>query len=171
VVLVTHDPNVARRARRVVRLRDGRVVSGRPGHRTARAPVSLDGPTRLKTPDALAMGVRSVARRPLRTSLTAAGVGIGIGVMSLILSLAAGLQGAALDAARAQGELRQVQVVGSGPDAGVHKPLNAAAVAALAKLPHVGAAWGQVVVEGTLAPGGHEADPGRPPAVLVSLPP
>src|SRR5438067_5557801 len=74
VVLVTHDPNVARRARRVVRLRDGRVGSGRPGHRTARAPVSLDGPTRLKTPDALAMGLRSVARRPLRTSLTAAGV-------------------------------------------------------------------------------------------------
>jgi len=170
-VLVTHDPNVARRARRVVRLRDGRVVSGRPGHRTARAPVSLDGPTRLKTPDALAMGVRSVARRPLRTSLTAAGVGIGIGVMSLILSLAAGLQGAALDAARAQGELQQVEVVAGGPQAAGHRPLDAAALAALARLPHVSAAWGQVVVEGSLAPDGHEADPGKRAAVLVSLVP
>jgi ABC-type antimicrobial peptide transport system permease subunit len=116
------------------------------------------------------MGVRSVARRPLRTSLTAAGVGIGIGVMSLILSLAAGLQGAALDAARAQGELQQVQVMPGGAES-AGKPLDATALATLAKLPHVSAAWGQVVVQGTLAPDGHGADPSRPSGVIVSLPP
>ena len=170
VILVTHDPNVARRARRVVRLRDGRVVAGRPGARTTRAPDTLAGPERLKSADALAMGVRSVARRPLRTSLTAAGVGIGIAVMSLILSLAAGLQGAALEAARAQGELEQVQVLAAGPES-VGRPLNAAALATLTKLPHVSSAWGQVVMQGTLAADGHTADPSRPAGVLLSLSP
>jgi macrolide transport system ATP-binding/permease protein len=171
VVLVTHDPNVARRARRVIRLRDGKLVSGRAGVRTTRAPATLDAPTRLNTQDALAMGLRSVARRPLRTSLTAAGVGISIGVMSLILSLAAGLQGAAVDAARAQGELQQLQVVAGGPDAAGRKPLNGAALASLTRLPHVVSGWGQVIVEGTVGSDGHEADPSNPAALLVSLPP
>ena len=90
IVLVTHDPEVARRADRVVRMRDGRIVANRSrGRRTARAPMPLDPPTRLRPIDALAMGVDGVGRRPLRTSLTAVGTALGMGLTSLILSLGA----------------------------------------------------------------------------------
>jgi macrolide transport system ATP-binding/permease protein len=166
VVLVTHDPNIAKRAGRVIKMRDGRIVAARPGGRTPRAPLSLDPPTRLKSVDALWLGLRSIGRRPLRTSLTSAGVAIGIGVMSLILSLAAGLQGAAVQSPQVQDQLEQVQVTSGGPQ----RPLDTAAVAALARLPHVRAAWGQIVLEGTLTAPGASATSG-PTSVLASLPP
>ena len=38
IVLVTHEPDIAARCRRVVRLRDGRVESDRPGDRAAHQP-------------------------------------------------------------------------------------------------------------------------------------
>jgi hypothetical protein len=88
VVLVTHDPEVAARAQRVVKMRDGRIVSNRSrGRKTSRAPESLDPPTRLGTQDALMIGVDAVGRRPLRTTLTAAGTALGMVLTSLILSL------------------------------------------------------------------------------------
>ncbi len=88
VVLVTHDPEVAARAGRVVKMRDGRIVSNRTrGRKTSRAPATLDPPTRLTTRDALMIGVDAVGRRPLRTSLTAAGTALGMVLTGLILSL------------------------------------------------------------------------------------
>ena len=88
VVLVTHDPDVAAGADRVVRMRDGRVVVDRTrGRRTTRAPIALDPLTRLRSVDALRLGLDAVGRRPLRTALTAAGAALGIALTALILSL------------------------------------------------------------------------------------
>jgi putative ABC transport system ATP-binding protein len=90
VVLVTHDPEVAAGADRVIKMRDGRVVVNKSkGRRTTRAPLGLDPITRLRSVDALRLGLDAVGRRPLRTALTAAGAALGIALTSLILSLSA----------------------------------------------------------------------------------
>jgi len=90
VVLVTHDPEVAAGADRVIKMRDGRVVVNKSqGRRTTRAPLGLDPLTRLRRIDALRLGLDAVSRRPLRTALTAAGAALGIALTSLILSLSA----------------------------------------------------------------------------------
>jgi ABC-type lipoprotein export system ATPase subunit len=88
VVLVTHDPEVAAGADRVIKMRDGRVVVNKSrGRRTTRAPLALDPITRLRSIDAIRLGLDAVGRRPLRTALTAAGAALGIALTSLILSL------------------------------------------------------------------------------------
>jgi ABC-type lipoprotein export system ATPase subunit len=91
IVLVTHDPEVARRADRAVRLRDGRIFSDSGSSRmTARAPLQAQTPTRLGAGDAFRLGLRDVGRRKLRTALTAGGATLGIALAALILSLKAG---------------------------------------------------------------------------------
>jgi ABC-type lipoprotein export system ATPase subunit len=168
VILVTHDPEVARRADRAIRLRDGRVVPGvQSPRRTGRAPDLLDVPRRLSRGDALKLGAMSTRRRPLRTAVTAAGVAIGIGIMSLILSLAFGLQQQVVSTVAGDVQLQTVQVNGGAPG-GPPRPLNAEAQATLKSLDNVKLAWGQTLIGGTLGPEG-SAKP--MPAVITSLPP
>jgi macrolide transport system ATP-binding/permease protein len=170
VVLVTHDPELARRAQRAVHLRDGRVVSDSGNQRrTGRAPDSLAAPQRLTRRDALKLGIASAGRRPLRTALTAAGVAMGIVVMSLILALAAGLQQEVIESVNHGGQLQQVLVQPTVPNSTAHVRLDKAAVGTLSKTPYAQAAWGQMVVSGTVV---STADPNATvPTVLYSLPP
>jgi macrolide transport system ATP-binding/permease protein len=168
VVLITHDPELARRAQRAIHLRDGRIVSDAGRRRTARAPDSLPTPRRLSRLDALKLGLRSAGRRPLRTALTAAGVAIGIGVMCLILALAAGLQQEVIESANPGGQLQEV-VVQPVPNTPQQRPLDKAAVGTLGKVRYAQAAWGQVVIGGALSP---VPGPGPTTATnLYSLPP
>jgi macrolide transport system ATP-binding/permease protein len=170
VILVTHDPEVARRADRAIRLRDGRVVPGsvQATRRTGRAPEHLDPPRRLGVRDALRLGLASAGRRPLRTAITAAGVAIGIGVMSLILSLAVGLQQQVVDTIAGDVQLQTVEVTGSLPGT-TPKPLDPQSLATLSSLNDVGVGWGNEVIGGTLS------DPAAPAtatqASLTDLPP
>ncbi|HEY7199686.1 MAG TPA: FtsX-like permease family protein, partial [Candidatus Dormibacteraeota bacterium] len=168
VILVTHDPEVARRADRAIRLRDGKVVPGvQSPRRTGRAPEQLDPPRRLSRSDAFKLGLQSVGRRPLRTAITAAGVAIGIGVMSMILSLAAGLQRQVVDTVTADTQLQAVEITGPLPG-GQARPLDSSALATLEGMSSVQLGWGKTIVGGTLGPDG-APKPGQ--AAIVGMPP
>jgi len=175
VVLVTHDPEVARRAKRVVRMIDGRAIELDSGQKTVRNQDPVTPPARLHVRDTVRVGLGSTARRPLRTTLTTTGVAIGIAAMSLIVALAGGLQAALASPELARSEIHQVAVYPAGDTgAGV---FSSGTLPTLSKLDHVRAAWGQVALTGTYsvpsAPGAPTNTPSAPPTVgaLVSLPP
>jgi ABC-type lipoprotein export system ATPase subunit/ABC-type antimicrobial peptide transport system permease subunit len=168
VVLVTHDHEVARRARRVVRMIDGRAIEIDHGKQTVRKQDPVTPPPRLHWRDTLKVGLGSAGRRPLRTSLTTTGVAIGIAAMSLIVALAGGLQSALSAPALAKSQLHQVAVY---PSADVNSgTFDAGTLTTLAGQQHVRAAWGQVAMSGNLrsatAPGGLLTL-----AAIASLPP
>jgi ABC-type lipoprotein export system ATPase subunit/ABC-type antimicrobial peptide transport system permease subunit len=178
VVLVTHDPEVARRARRVVRMIDGRAIEVEPGNPTVRKQEPLDPASRLHWRDTLKVGLGSAGRRPLRTALTTTGVAIGIAAMSLIVALAGGLQGALNSPALVTSQVHQVAVYPP-PDTR-SSAFDSGTLSTLASQPHVRAAWGQVAMSGTFSkpvvtppPGAAPAQKPPPPlaGALVSLPP
>jgi macrolide transport system ATP-binding/permease protein len=146
VVLVTHDHEVARRARRVVRMIDGRAIELDHGNQTVRKQDPVNPPARLHWRDTLKVGAGSAGRRPLRTTLTTTGVAIGIAAMSLIVALAGGLQGALSAPALVKSQLHQVAVYPGGDGSAA---LDAGTLATLGGQGHVRAAWGQVAMSGT----------------------
>ncbi|TAN32819.1 ATP-binding cassette domain-containing protein [bacterium] len=174
VVLVTHDPEVARHARRVVRMSDGRAIELDAGRPTVRNQDPVGLPARLHWRDTLKVGLGSAGRRPLRTALTTTGVAIGIAAMSLIVALAEGLQGALSSPALATSQLHQLAVyplATANPAA-----FDAGTLATLSGLAHVRAAWGEMAMSGAFnppAPGAAvAAEPAAMPSgALVSLPP
>ncbi|TMF37958.1 MAG: ATP-binding cassette domain-containing protein [Chloroflexi bacterium] len=172
VVLVTHDPEVARHAHRVVRMIDGRAVELDAGKPTVRSQEPVDPAARMDWRDTLKVGLGSAGRRPLRTALTTSGVAIGIAALSLIVALAGGLQDALNAPALATSQVHQVAVY---PVADARTPaFNEATLATLTRLPHVKAAWGQIGMTGTFAVtgpplGGNKVSP-NPAGALVSLP-
>jgi ABC-type lipoprotein export system ATPase subunit len=174
VVLVTHDPEVARRARRVVRMIDGRAVELDAGKPTVRKQEAVERATRLHWSDTLKVGLRAAGRRPLRTSLTTTGVAIGIAAMSLIVALAGGLQQALGSPTLANSQVHQVAVY---PPANARVPaFDARTLTTLSGTPHVRAAWGQVAMSGEFIPLAPlpraSATAGQAPSgALVSLPP
>src|SRR6202163_1164344 len=173
VVLVTHDPEVARRAHRVVRMIDGRAIELDAGNPTVRKQEPLDPAPRLHWRDTLKVGLGSAGRRPLRTTLTTSGVAIGIAAMSLIVALAGGLQGALNAPALATSQGHRVEVYPPA-DAGT-TAFDAGTLATLAGQPHVSAAWGQLAMSGTYTTGTHSGPAGSAPpslsGALVSLAP
>ena len=170
VVLVTHDPEVARRAKRVIRMIDGRAIELDQGKETVRNQDPVTPPTRLHWRDTLKVGLRGAGRRPLRTSLTTIAVAIGIAAVTLIVALAGGLQGALASPALASSPLHQVAVYPSGDVNPVG--FSAGTMSTLGHLQHVRAAWGQVAMSGTFKVEGASAGSVVNPAgALVSLPP
>ncbi len=175
VVLVTHDPEVARRARRVVRMIDGRAIELDAGNPTVRKQEPVDPAPRLHWRDTLKVGLGSAGRRPLRTTLTTTGVAIGIAAMSLIVALAGGLQGALGAPALATSQVHQVEVYPAA-DAGT-TAFDAGTLSTLAAQPHVSAAWGQLSMSGSFATGTSTVAPASKPApapplgALISLAP
>ena len=168
VVLVTHDPEVARRAGRVIRMIDGRAVELEQGSETVRNQDPVIPPTRMHWRDTLKVGMRATVRRPLRTSLTTTGVAIGIAAMTLIAALAGGLQDALNSPALARSQLHQVAVYPVGDGSG----FSAGTLATISRQPHVRAAWGQVAMTGTFTMDDASAKPATlPSGALVSLPP
>ncbi|HYL07155.1 MAG TPA: ATP-binding cassette domain-containing protein [Candidatus Udaeobacter sp.] len=158
VVMVTHDPDVAAVAQRIVRMRNGSIVED-PGARTATAAVAEAPATltsRLAWLESVRMGGSSVRRRKLRTALSAAGVAIGIAAMGIIISFANGVQDSLTNAFAITGQLDQVSVGDSSfslADPTKHKVLDRAALARLAALPHVKDAYGNLAMEGNLSGG------------------
>jgi len=172
VVLVTHDPEVARRARRVVRMIDGRAIELEAGNPTVRKQEPVDPAKRLDWRDTLKVGLGSAGRRPLRTTLTTTGVAIGIAAMSLIVALAGGLQGALSAPALATSQVHQVEVYPAADS--TSGAFDSGTLATLAAQPHVSAAWGQLSMSGTFNTGtaaGSSAQPALLSGALVSLAP
>ncbi|MDT9001040.1 ATP-binding cassette domain-containing protein [Paucibacter sp. APW11] len=99
IILVTHDAHVAAHARRIIELRDGRVLkdSGTPADH--RLPGPLDGETAALPPgswwgrqqmqwrEALQSALQSLKGNRLRTALSMLGISIGIAAVVSILAL------------------------------------------------------------------------------------
>src|SRR5712692_9627770 len=157
VVMVSHDPDVAAIAGRIVRMRNGNIVEDPGGQKMAEQPATARGNVqRLGWLDTARMGASSVRRRKLRTALSSAGVAIGIAAMGIIVSFATGVQDSLNNAFAVTGQLNQVNVGENNfglVDPTKHKPLDAAALSRLAALPHVKDAYGNLVIEGTLTGG------------------
>lgn len=157
VVMVTHDPDVAAVADRVVRMRNGNIIEdpgSKAGSRTAAEP--RGSVRRLAWLESFRMGGRSVTRRKLRTTLSSAGVAIGIAAMAIIVSFSTGVQDSLNNAFAITGQLDQVSVGDSNfglTDPTKHKTLDSAALPKLAALPNVRDAYGSVIMEGELTGG------------------
>src|SRR5262249_45529690 len=89
------------------------------------------------------------------------------GVMSMILSLAAGLQRQVVDTVTADTQLQAVEIHGPLPG-GQARPLDADALQTLTGMANVQLAWGETLVGGTLGPDGAK---NPVPAAVVGLPP
>jgi macrolide transport system ATP-binding/permease protein len=114
IILVTHDPVVAAHARRIVELRDGRIVRD---ERSAPTPATIDTApeTRATTPasanndlppvvpphaisrlapwrEAVSMSLAMLAGNRLRAALSMLGIGIGIAAVVGIMALGEGMQ-------------------------------------------------------------------------------
>ena len=149
VVLVTHDPEVARHAQRAVRMVDGRAFELGSGTRNVRMQDPLLPAPRLQWRDTLRLGLLSAGRRPLRTFLTTTGVAIGIAAMSLIVALSGGLDYALAAPAFAHARTDVIAVRPASDSTSA--AFSAESLNAVASLPHVQAAWGQVSVNGLFA--------------------
>lgn len=99
VILVTHDMNVAAKARRIIELSDGRIVADRvtaPPSEKVPPPSPVPPPAgrlraafgRLK--EAFGMAVRAMAAHKLRTTLTMLGIVIGIAAVVSVVALGEG---------------------------------------------------------------------------------
>jgi macrolide transport system ATP-binding/permease protein len=151
IILVTHDPQVAAHADRVIELSDGRIVrdertvastpAGPPPRPASRRSHPLaDIAARLA--EATHMAVRSMAAHRLRTLLTMLGIVIGISSVVVIVALGAGSQ------ERLQGELSALgtNTIGLYPGEGWGDPQSAKVLSmvigdatALERLPYVDA--------------------------------
>ncbi len=97
LVVVTHDPDVAAYANRIVRLRDGAIaaiegevkVNGVGETAVARPASHNPG---LRTADSIRSAFSNLRRRPVRNVLTAAGVLIGIITLVAMVSMGVGVQ-------------------------------------------------------------------------------
>jgi macrolide transport system ATP-binding/permease protein len=166
IVLVTHDPEIARHAKRAVRMVDGRAFELDSGARTVRTQDPLIAAPRMHWFDTLRLGVLSAGRRPLRTFLTTTGVAIGIAAMSLIVALSGGLGYALNGAAFANTRVDEL-VVRPAVSAGAN--FDAGSLAVLTGQPHVLAGWGDVEMNGGFATA--STPPAQRSNVLLSLPP
>src|SRR5438093_1119675 len=149
VVLVTHDPEVARYAQRAVRMVDGRAFELGSRMRNVRMQDPLLPAARLHWRDTLRLGLLSAGRRPLRTFLTTTGVAIGIAAMSLIVALSGGLDFALAAPAFAHAKTDVIAVRPASDSTSA--AFDAQSLHTVASLPHVQSAWGQVPVNGSFA--------------------
>ncbi|TCT08222.1 MacB family efflux pump subunit [Aquabacter spiritensis] len=105
ILLITHDPEVAAHARRIVRLQDGRVVSDQVNGDPAETPPAPPVASTLKVRnnflsdlgEAVKMAFRSMRANLFRTVLTLLGVIIGVAAVIAMLGIGQGSKQSVLD--------------------------------------------------------------------------
>ena len=170
VIIITHDPEVAAHARRIVEIRDGRIVSdriaaGKPASVSSRpvitAPSGVGGRSlRDRLSEAFKMAVMAMVAHKMRTFLTMLGIIIGIASVTTVVALASGAKGSILDDISALGT-NTIDVF-PGEDfgdsrSGRVRTLTSADANSLAALPYVDSATPSVSTTATLRYGNLEA--------------
>ncbi len=111
VILITHAPEVAAQARRIIEIRDGAIVSD-PGPQLAGAPAAADGARRTDEGGASFAGgaleaartaVRALRANLFRTVLTLLGIVIGVASVIAMLAIGDGAKQIVLDRISAMG--------------------------------------------------------------------
>lgn len=97
ILLITHDPNVAARAHRIVELTDGKIVSDTGTVETANGATAFEKTVNapsflLQASEAVKMAFRSLHANLFRTSLTLLGVVIGVAAVVAMLAIGEGSQ-------------------------------------------------------------------------------
>ena len=175
VILVTHDPNVAAHANRVIEVQDGRIVSDSATTDTralitATAIEPESAPPRARTSvrvtnmlESFGMALRSMMAHTLRTLLTMLGIIIGIAsVVSVVsvVALGAGAKQRILADISSIGTSTIEIMPGTGPGdqlADTVQSLVAEDAEAIAALPYVDSAAPTLTASGALSHGGTEA--------------
>ncbi len=170
VIIITHDPEVAAYARRVVEIRDGRIVSDRitPGKAASVTPRPLinrssdvtERSLRDRLSEAFKMALMAMVAHKLRTFLTMLGIIIGIASVTTVVALASGAKGSILDQISALGT-NTVDIY-PGKDfgdsrSGRVRTLVPDDVRSLAALPYVDSVTPSLSTNGTLRYGNLEA--------------
>ncbi len=152
VVLITHDPDVAQQARRIVEIKDGNILSDKPTVNagpapatTIAAPVTRPG-SLLRAMDifeSARMAISALSANLMRTLLTLLGIIIGVASVVAMLAIGDGARKSVLDRISAMGTnllLIRPGAPNVRPTGGVTATLVAADAEALAGLPNVSAA-------------------------------
>ncbi len=145
IILITHDPNIAKHAQRVIQIKDGLIVSdtGAPKHAKDVDPSSLAREENDQLlPDvieAVKMAVRALRVNVFRTALTLLGIIIGVGAVVTMLALGDGSKEAVMERIQAMGtDLLMVYRGGKGvrlpEEAAVLMPDDAAAIGELSNV-------------------------------------
>lgn len=159
VILITHDSSVAARARRVITLSDGRVISdvktGKaasaphaplPASRQAGAARPLDeaGLSRLPLSVSLLMALRSLKDNRFRTMLTLLGIIIGVASVVTMLAIGNGAKAKVLDSIKSMGsDLITIRTMSGSSRSGAVRIVDAD-IDALARMPGVQAVVGEM---------------------------
>ncbi len=145
IILITHDPNIAKAAQRVIQIKDGLIVSdtGEPKNAKDADPSSLVREENDKLlPDiveAVKMAVRALRINVFRTALTLLGIIIGVGAVVTMLALGDGSKEAVMERIQAMGtDLLMVYRGGKGvrlpEEAAVLMPDDAVAISELSNV-------------------------------------
>lgn len=162
ILLITHDPAIAARAGRVIRMLDGRVVEDcscgtreRKDDPSPPAPLSGGHPLGAITGEAIKIALRSLRVNVFRTALTLLGVIIGVASVVTMLAIGDGSKAQILDRISAMGT-NLVVIRPGGPGvrvAGDHATLAPADAEALASVPNVDGVVGERGADQTLRHG------------------
>ena len=147
ILLITHDPNVAAEAERVIQIKDGCIVSDtgtKAAAAAARAPHAGQGGTIGLLPDLLEAGkmaLRSLRVNLFRTCLTLLGIIIGVGAVVAMLAIGDGSKREVLSRIEAMGtDLLVIRPAGRGVrttgDVAALTTDDAAAVGEVANVAH-----------------------------------
>ena len=153
LVVVTHDPYVARRADRLLVLVDGRIVRRIAAERVHSLEELFLPPEEVAAPmrpaDLLTFSWRALSRHPLRSALSLLGVGVGVTAVVLLTALGEGARRYVVDQFSAIGSNLLIVVPGKGGDHRRHARRRRRA-----QRPHPGRRRGGRPARGVGPPGG-----------------